>query len=128
LESLPWPGNVRELKSAIAYAAIRADAMGQCELGPEHLPVSATYLTAPQRVSPQTGDYQKHLAHSELALIESAIDSFRTTKKADLARMLGYNDRFVFMRRIRKCLDVYPALRLEFPRTAEIAYIKGKET
>lgn len=118
LESMPWPGNVRELKSAIAYAAIRADAVREREIGPEHLPLGAKDLPPAQAGGPHSGGYQEYLARAELALVESSIEAFGITKKADLAKRLEYNDRFVFARRIRKCLMAYPHLQEEFPKTA----------
>ena len=121
LESMPWPGNIRELKSAVTYAAIRADAAGEREIGPEHLPMGGADLPAAQANGLHPGGYQEHLARAELALVESAIEAFGITKKADLAMRLGYNDRFVFARRIRKCLTSYPQLWKEFPKTAGMA-------
>lgn len=120
LESQPWPGNVRELQSAIAYAAIRADAAGEREIGPEHLPLSATDLTGTAGGTPQAFDYQQNLARAELALVESAIETFGVSTKTELARRLGYNDRFIFARRIRKCLLMGMGLRSEFPKTGDM--------
>jgi DNA-binding NtrC family response regulator len=120
LERLPWPGNVRELQSAIAYAAIRADAAGEREIGPEHLPANAGDMSDGASVSLHGYDYLQHLARAELALIESAIENFGAKTKTDLARRLGYNDRFVFARRVRKCLAAYPGLKAEYPRTTEM--------
>jgi len=120
LERLSWPGNVRELRSAIAYAAVRADAAGEREIGPEHLPANAGEPGGGISVSVQGFNYQHHLARAELALVETAIETFGVKTKTDLARRLGYNDRFVFARRIRKCLAAYPALTAEYPRTMEM--------
>jgi len=120
LERLSWPGNVRELQSAIAYAAIRADAMGEREIGPEHLPVNAIELRGGIPLPVHGYDYQQNLARAELALVEAAIETFGARTKTDLARRLGYNDRFVFARRIRKCLAAYPVLMAEYPMTTEM--------
>lgn len=114
LESQPWPGNIRELKSAIEYAVIRADAMNRCEIGAEHLPLGPFDLLAAGTRRPPLVDYQYHLARSELVLVQSAIEACGTTMKGELARMLGYNDRFTFVRRIRRDLETYPALHQEF--------------
>ena len=128
LESLNWPGNVRELKSTIEYSAIRADVAGQYEIAPEHLP-QWTYTQSVDRnvAPPQLGDYQRHLAWSELALVEAAIKTLGTTTQAKLAKQLGYNDRYVFMRRLRKRLNDYPQLRDEFPGAAAISAVKKKK-
>lgn len=120
MERLSWPGNVRELQSAVAYAAVRADAAGEPEIGPEHLPANAG-ATGENIPNPIQGfDFQQNLARAELALMETAINTFGLLTKTDLARRLGYNDRFVFARRIRKCLAAYPELTNEFPKTAEM--------
>jgi len=126
LEKSPWPGNVRELQSAIAYAAIRADAAGEREIGPEHLPASAGDPGGRIPLPTRGYDYQQNLARAELALVEAAIETFDAKTKTNLARRLGYNDRFVFARRIRKCLTAYPTLTAEFPRTIEM--MSGKDT
>jgi len=120
LERMPWPGNIRELQSAIAYAAIRADAAGKREIGPEHLPASAEVMGGWVAGVPHGGDYQQNLARAELALVEAAIETYGPTTKTDLARRLGYNDRFVFSRRIRKCLTANPGLKDEHPKTTEM--------
>ena len=118
LESLPWPGNVMELKSAIEYAATRADVAEVREIGPEHLPFSVSESPFRSPEAPGALDYQLHLARSELALVESAIERFETTKKSEIAGHLGYHDRFKFTRRIRRNLETYPTLQREFPKTA----------
>ena len=125
LERLPWPGNVRELQSAIAYAAVRADAAGDREIGPEHLPANAGDAGGIVSLPARGYHYQQNLARAELALAEAAIETFGVKTKTDLARRLGYNDRFVFTRRIRKCIAAYPASTSEFPRTMEL--MAGKQ-
>ena len=126
LERMPWPGNIRELQSAIAYAAIRADAAGEREIGPEHLPASDDVTGGGVTGVSHGGDYQQNLARAELALVEAAIETYGATTKTDLARRLGYNDRFVFARRIRKCLTAYPVLKGEHPKTTDM--MAGKES
>jgi len=120
LESQVWPGNVRELKSAIEYAAIRADATAAHEIGPEHLPMPTTQGPAVPTTSPSVFDYQVNLARAEVGLVESTIDRFEITKKSWLGERLGYNDRFAFSRRVVKAFTGYPQLRDEFPRTAAL--------
>lgn len=120
LERMPWPGNIRELQSAIAYAAIRADADGEREIGPEHLPASAEGVGGEGTSVLHGADYQQNLARAELALVEAAIETYGTTTKTDLARRLGYNDRFVFSRRIRKCVKAYPGLKAQYPRATQM--------
>lgn len=121
LERLPWPGNVRELQCAIAFAAIRADSAGVREIGPDHLPLNVESLIEGISVGTHGYNYQQHLARAELALVEAAIENFGTKTQADLARRLGYNDRFIFARRIRNCLSAYPTTKRDFPGVAEVA-------
>lgn len=124
LERMPWPGNMRELQSAIAYAAIRADAAGEREIGPEHLPAGADVVGGEGIPVAHGNDYLKNLARAEVALVEAAIETYGKTTQTDLARRLGYNDRYVFSRRIRKCLRAYPGLKAEHPRTTEMMETK----
>lgn len=121
LEELSWPGNVKELQGAIAYAAIRADAVGDLEIGPEHLP--RIKIFASDIISSRTGpfDYQEHLARAEVSLVDSCMDNLGTVTKKKLSVHLGYNDRYTFHRRIKKIFEKYPKLRNEFPRVAKIA-------
>ena len=55
-----------------------------------------------------------------MGVSETAINTFGLLTKTDLGRRLGYNYRFVFARRIRKCLAAYPELTNEFPKTGEM--------
>lgn len=120
LDAQPWPGNVRELKGAIEYAAVRADATGDREIGMEHLPQIDLQGPKIPNGSSTALDYQAHLARAELGLVELAIERFETTKKSALAERLRYNDRFIFSRRMRRTLTVYPGLQREFPKTAAL--------
>ena len=126
LEQRSWPGNVRELKSAIAYAAVRADAAGKREIGPEHLPQEVEERADMAGIKTTVANYQHHLARAELALVESAIATFGKIAKKELAERLGYNDRYTFDRRIRKNMANYPELRSEFPGVAEIVKARGE--
>jgi DNA-binding NtrC family response regulator len=120
LEALPWPGNIRELKSAVEYGAIRADAVGAREIGPEHLPQSISEAPKPATGVPAVLDYQLNLARAEVRLVESAIVGLAMKKKGDLARTLQYADRFTFARRIRRLLSAYRGLAQECPNAAEL--------
>ena len=67
-----------------------------------------------------TWDYRTHLARAEVWLAEQAFEEKGISQKTALAKALGYNDRFSFMRRLRKRLVDFPELREEFPRVAKI--------
>jgi DNA-binding NtrC family response regulator len=120
LESHMWPGNVRELRSAIEYAAIRADADTVSEIRPEHLPMGTVDGLLMSTKVHSALNYQVNLARAELGLVESAIKLFEITKKSWLAERLGYNDRFAFSRRLVKALMCHPQLRKDFPLTAAL--------
>ena len=121
LEQMPWPGNVRELQLAIAYASSRADAERRTEIDPKDFPFAGSQLAQDEIRPLQMVNYKQHLARSELALVEAAIETFDETRQNELSEKLGYNDRYVFMRRIRKHFALYPGLCGEFYRTAELA-------
>nr|VFJ43274.1 MAG: DNA-binding transcriptional response regulator, NtrC family, contains REC, AAA-type ATPase, and a Fis-type DNA-binding domains [Candidatus Kentron sp. FM]VFJ43963.1 MAG: DNA-binding transcriptional response regulator, NtrC family, contains REC, AAA-type ATPase, and a Fis-type DNA-binding domains [Candidatus Kentron sp. FM]VFK06019.1 MAG: DNA-binding transcriptional response regulator, NtrC family, contains REC, AAA-type ATPase, and a Fis-type DNA-binding domains [Candidatus Kentron sp. FM len=124
LEEFDWPGNVRELESAVEYAAIRADAVGETEIAPYHLPQTVVDRSARAGLTISALDYQRHLARAELALVASAMETFSTTKQADLAARLHYNDRYTFARRIRRCFERYPDLEREFPDVRRIFMVR----
>ena len=65
-------------------------------------------------------DYQKWLARAEIEFCAKALDAGGKIKKAELAQQLGYNDRFIFLRRIHKALELCPEAQDEFPQVAKI--------
>ena len=125
LETLPWKGNVRELKIAIEYAAILADAAGAHEIYTEHLPLSISEAPLLTQKKPTAMDYQYNIARTEVSLVESVIEQFETTTKSEIAKILQYNDRFIFSRRIRQHLTTYPGFAREFPKTAIIFPVRA---
>jgi DNA-binding NtrC family response regulator len=116
LEHHDWPGNVNELRIAIELAALRASFRDDDELRASDLLPIVTVAKA----SVPTWDYRTHLARAEVWLAEQAIEEKGISQKTALAKALGYNDRFSFMRRLRKRLVDFPELREEFPRVAKI--------
>jgi len=115
LESYVWPGNLFELKSVVHFAAIQALIAGNNELLVEHLP--ETYQRATSReFDDQHWDYRYHLARSEVALADCAIDQHGDLNKKQIAQLLQYTDRFSFSRRIRAAFREFPRLAREFPR------------
>lgn len=114
LERHRWPGNVRELANAVEFAAIQAMLRDAKEVESEHLPSN---LLRTEMVGGEGAnrDFRRHLARAEVELAERACDELGITNKAKLAETLGYNDRFVLMRRMRKCLTDFPEIGSEFP-------------
>jgi DNA-binding NtrC family response regulator len=115
-ESHEWPGNIRELRNNVEYAAMQAAVAESMEIGIEHLPteMSRTGNTPASRVSRIYWDYRLHLARAELELAERAIQEHRIGRKTELVKVLGYTDRFMLGRRIRKALADFPALSGEY--------------
>lgn len=116
LEAYVWPGNVLELRKTVEYAAIRATVMNEEELKPEHLPDHLQRTDATGGTVLGSWDYRTRLAYTELWLANRAIIDRGLDNKTLLAEALGYNDRFVFLRRLRKCMDEFPSISREFPK------------
>ena len=115
-----WPGNVRELRNAVEYSAIQARAHGEPLILLGHLPASLTG-GASAVVEPEISDFHRHLARAEIEFCARVLaDLSRRPGKAELAQRLGYNDRFVFQRRLRKALALYPEAEREFPEVVKL--------
>lgn len=114
-----WPGNVRELRNAVEYSAIQARAHGEPLVLLEHLPASLTGGTAV--AGTEVLDFHHYLARAEIEFCNRAlVDSMRRPNKSELAQQLGYNDRFVFQRRLRKALEICPEAEQDFPEVAKL--------
>jgi len=114
-----WPGNVRELRNAVEYSAIQARAHGEPLVLLEHLPASLTGGTTPAAET-AAADFHRHLARAEIEYCNRALtDSPGRVSKAELAGRLGYNDRFVFQRRLRKALALCPEAERDFPEVVK---------
>jgi len=116
----PWPGNVRELKNVVEYAAIQCRAAGDRVVSLEHLPKEFSARMGRPKESAESADYQRYLAQAELGLIARTMELHQTKTKTDLAQLLGYNDRFTFMRRVRRALSRYPELATVFKEVASL--------
>lgn len=116
LERHEWPGNVNELRIIIELGALRASFRDDDELRASDL---LPTVTTP-RASVTAWDFRIHVARAEVWLVNRAIEEKGLSQKTALAQALGYNDRFSFMRRLRKRLADFPELQDEFPRVARI--------
>ena len=108
-----WPGNVRELRNVVEYSAIQARAEQDELIRLKHLPTSITGAAAAKTAD--ISDFHRCLARAEVELCSRALAQYGKKTKSDLAERLGYNDRFVFQRRLRKALALYPEANEEFP-------------
>jgi DNA-binding NtrC family response regulator len=122
-----WPGNVRELKTVVEYAGLQAVINREGEVRMEHLPMNLTKIGSRGNTAIVAKNYLLHIARAEIELVDSAVSRFGTIGKAELARKLHYNDRFVFTRRIRRNFSLFPELALEFPELASLFSAKGRK-
>ncbi len=72
-------------------------------------------------------NYLLHIARAEIELVDSVVRRFGTIGKAELARRLHYNDRFVFTRRIRRNFSQFPELAGEFPQLSDMFSQRGRK-
>jgi DNA-binding NtrC family response regulator len=115
LELHTWPGNLPELRNAVEFGAIRALVAGNDELLPEHLPANLLHFGLTDHIN-ECWDYHYHMARSEVALAERALEQRSDLNKKQLAEFLSYTDRFAFSRRMRTAFRDFPVLGREFPR------------
>lgn len=118
-----WPGNVRELRNVVEYSAIQARAHQEALIQLSHLPLS---FTSDKQISSSTSssylisnDFHHHLAHAEIELCAHVLKETEKPTQTELAQKLGYNDRFVFQRRLRKALELCPEAKDEFPEVVK---------
>jgi len=126
-ELYSWPGNVRELKIVVEYAGLQAVINREGEVGIEHLPMNLIETGSRRNTAIVANNYLLHIARAEIELVDSAIHRFGTIGKAELARRLHYNDRFVFTRRIRRNFSQFSELAWEFPELASLFSAKGRK-
>jgi DNA-binding NtrC family response regulator len=116
LEAYAWPGNLPELRNTVEFGAIKAQTIGSQELALNYLPPN---LVEP--IEPEVGgrwDYRYHLARAEVALAHRVLEQEGALSKTQLAKILGYRDRFAFARRVRNALLGFPDIAREFPRVS----------
>ena len=126
-ELYSWPGNVRELKIIVEYAGLQAVINREGEVRMEHLPMNLTETGSRRNTAIVANNYLLHIARAEIELVDSAVRRFGTIGKAELARRLHYNDRFIFTRRIRRNFSQFSELADEFPTVAGLFSAKGRK-
>ncbi|MBR4613142.1 MAG: sigma-54-dependent Fis family transcriptional regulator [Kiritimatiellae bacterium] len=117
-----WPGNVRELLSVVEFAAINALAENADFIQPWHLPsriVQQEVPTSVRSTPTMPSDFHQWLARAEIEMCANAIEGQKITQ-IKLADRLGYHDRYVFQRRLRKAFEIYPEAKDEFPDVAKL--------
>lgn len=126
-ELYSWPANVRELKIVVEYAGLQAAINREGEVRMEHLPMNLTETGSRRNTAIVANNYLLHIARAEIELVDSAVRRFGTIGKAELARRLHYNDRFIFTRRIRRNFSQFPELAEKFPAVAGLFSAKGRK-
>lgn len=107
-----WPGNIRQLRTTMESALFRAFYRRHMEVEVEDLPPELTESeTTTTDALPSTLDLSldEALAKTELAYIERALQQVQG-KKTEAWKLLGLNDRFALLRRVKKIADRYPHL------------------
>lgn len=120
-EEYAWPGNVLELQQVISYAAMQTLIDGSKEMQLQHLPTN--FHNASIKINSEGKKYKDYrfcLASAEVALVEQEIERSGSRAKVELARSLGYNNRYSFSRRINKAFNDFPELALPFPATSKL--------
>lgn len=116
-----WPGNVRELKSAVESAALRCRLEGSKKVKRRHL--EPLLLGKESTVISGDSDINKRLAETELKMVERALIE-TGGKKTEAWKLLGYQNRFSMLRRVKKILEQYPELAEEYPEVKKGYIVK----
>jgi DNA-binding NtrC family response regulator len=127
LERREWPGNVRELRDVVERAALAAATNKARMVEERHLPFLESALGHPAQGAVEHWDFRFNLARAEVGLIERAIGERGLSRKSELWESLGYSDRFMLGRRVKKALAEFPALTGEFPAVAALFLLKGEK-
>lgn len=120
-----WMGNIRELRNVIESAILKAEINEHQNIELKDLPneiltqenLSSTVFESTLEPLPAlNGDFisvHEALARTELSCVAQAINAVGG-KKTEAWKLLGYNDRFIFSRRVRRIFEQFPQLRAEF--------------
>jgi DNA-binding NtrC family response regulator len=111
-----FPGNIRELRAIVERAVLMATVHGHALIDVDDLPAEIT-SAVPILRHPREGeqiDLDAELARAELACIERALE-ITEGRKSDAWRLLGLNDRFALLRRVKRIRDVHPEFINDYP-------------
>lgn len=114
-----FPGNVRQLRNVIESALFNAEMRGNRQIEIEDLPQEITTINdkfevADVRLEEREISIFEILARTELEYAEKALIKAQG-KKTGAWQLLGYNDRFVFSRRMQRIFENFENLKSEFP-------------
>jgi DNA-binding NtrC family response regulator len=111
-----FPGNVRELRAIVERAVMMASVHTHAMIDVDDLPAEITNAI-PMVRHPRDGeqiDLDAELARAELACIERALE-ITEGRKGDAWRLLGLNDRFALLRRVKRIRDLHPDFINDYP-------------
>jgi DNA-binding NtrC family response regulator len=111
-----FPGNIRELKAIVERAVMMSALHTHVVIDTDDLPAEITSVAPLVRVSVDGDriDLEGELARAELACVERALQ-VTEGRKSEAWRVLGLNDRFALLRRVKRIRDDYPDLINEYP-------------
>lgn len=119
LSRYAFPGNIRELKSIIERAMMLANIHDHALIDSEDLPLEVRQprpqVAAGSAISTNGSiDLDTELARVELSYMERALE-LTEGRKTEAWRLLGLNDRFALLRRVKRIREQYPILVESFP-------------
>jgi two-component system, NtrC family, response regulator AtoC len=119
LAGYSFPGNVRELRSVIERAMMLANVNDHALIDVDDLPLEVQNpkqgkLTGPGPSVGEGIDLDAELARVELAYMEKSLE-LTEGRKTEAWRLLGLNDRFSLLRRVKRIREQYPQLLEQFP-------------
>lgn len=127
LENYRFPGNVRELKAVVDLAIMLADSqdhqiieVDDLQLSSQRSEESSTFLPS-AHFTEEGIDLAMELARTELSYVQRALE-ITNGKKTEAWKILGLNDRFALLRRIKKIGETYPHLVELFPLVQKLYY------
>ena len=114
-----FPGNVRELRSVVERAMMLANVNDHALIDIEDLPleVQSPKQVAVSGAAPVIGegiDLDAELARVELGYMEKSLE-VTEGRKTEAWRLLGLNDRFALLRRVKRIREQYPHILEQFP-------------
>ncbi|MGH9825516.1 MAG: hypothetical protein ACREDR_19975, partial [Blastocatellia bacterium] len=119
LMTFNWPGNIRQLKNVLESSVFLAELHGHDQVEFDDLPLDLDAdgiidETESLGIVAKGASIHEALARTELSLVEEALAE-SGGKKSEVWKLLGFNDRFVLHRRVRRILARFPHLSEEYP-------------
>lgn len=133
LKAYSFPGNVRQLKNIIESALFYTELHGHSQIAVSDLPPEVTTFVAKSSgivlndLTNSGQTLEEILDITELRYIEKALQESNGSK-SEAGRLLGYNDRFAFSRRVKRIFARNEPLRQAFSELYESFAGRPKDT